>query len=118
MDDDTLGGWINVSMPCLSYVNFVDALENGRFYATTGPEIHDFYIDEDRDILVVNCSAVCRLLVKGIHTVKAARISARKDSITHAEIPLAPIRKKEPFVRLELMTTDGKKAYSQPYWFE
>ena len=59
-----------------------------------------------------------RLLVKGIHTVKDARISAREDSITHAEIPLAPIRKKEPFIRLEIMDSKGKRAYSQPYYFE
>ena len=118
VDDDTLGGWINVSMPELTYANFIDAVENGRFYATTGPEIHEMYIDEERDLLVIRCSPVRRLLVKGIHTVKATRISAREDSITYAEIPLEPIRKKEPFIRLELMTTDGKTAYSQPYWFD
>ena len=35
-----------------------------------------------------------------------------------ARIPLAPIREKEPFFRLELMDTHGRRAYSQPYWFE
>ena len=118
VDDGTLGGWINISMPELNYANVIDALENGRFYATSGPEIYDLYIDEERDVLVVNCSPVMRLLVKGIHTVKDARISAREDSITHAEIPLAPIRKKEPFIRLEIMDSKGKRAYSQPYYFE
>lgn len=116
-ENDTCGGWIQVSMPTLSYANFFDALENGRFYATTGPEIHDLYIDEERDVLVVNCSPVSRLLIKGIHTLRAERICTREDSITHAEFPLEPIRKKEPFIRLEIMDTKGKRAYSQPYYF-
>ena len=44
--DDTCGGWIEISMPSLSHANFADALENGRFYATSGPKILDYYIDE------------------------------------------------------------------------
>lgn len=118
VEDGTLGGWINISMPELNYSNFIDAMENGRFYATSGPEFEELYIDEARDLLVLRCSPVRRVLVKGIHTVKAVRLCAREDSITYAEIPLAPIREKEPFFRLELITTDGKRAYSQPYYFE
>lgn len=116
--DDTLGGYIMMSMPSLSYENFVDALENGRFYASSGPEIHDLYIDEERDVLVLNCSAVQRVIVKGVHTVKGARIDARDDTITHAEIPLAPIRAKEPFIHVQLMDSQGRRAYAQPYWFD
>ena len=116
-EDDTCGGWINISMPTLSYVNFFDALENGRFYATTGPEIHELYIDEERDVLVVSCSPVKLVLIKGIHTRQVDRILKREDSITHAEFPLSQIRKKEPFIRLEIMDSKGKRAYSQPYYF-
>ena len=59
-----------------------------------------------------------RVLIKGIHTVRSVRLCAREDTITEARIPLAPIREKEPFFRLELMDTHGRRAYSQPYWFE
>lgn len=116
--DDTFGGYIMISMPKLTYENFVDAFENGRFYASTGPEIQDLYIDEEKDVLVLNCSPVRRVLVKGIHTLRALRLDAYGDTITHAEIPLEPIRQKEPFFRLELVTSDMKRAYSQPYWFD
>jgi hypothetical protein len=116
--DDTLGGWIMISMPELSYSAFAEAMENGRFYATTGPAIDKLYIDEERDMLIVECSAVQRLLVKGIHTVKAVRINGKGDTITQAEIPLAPVREKEPYLRLELIDSLGRRAYSQPYWFD
>jgi len=116
--DDTLGGYIMISMPELSYSAFIDAMENGRFYASSGPEFQELYIDEERDMLILRCSGVRRVLVKGIHTVKAVRLNAREDSITYAEIPLAPIRVKEPFLRLEIMDSQGRRAYSQPYWFD
>ena len=116
--DDTLGGYIMMSMPELSYENFADALEQGRFYASTGPEIKELYIDEERDVLVLDCSPVQRVIVSGVHTVKAHRVDAAGDSITHAEIPLAPIRAKEPFIFIQLVDTSGKRAYPQPYWFD
>ena len=97
---------------------FADAFENGRFYASSGPEIREYYIDEETDEIVVSCSPVARVLIKGIHTVRAHRVTSDKDDISYVRIPLTPIRKKEPFFRLEIMTTDGKRAYSQPYWFE
>jgi hypothetical protein len=116
--DDTLGGWVMISMPELSYAAFAEAMEQGRFYATSGPEIQELYIDEERDALVLRCSKVQRVLVKGIHTVKACRLNGGDDGITYAEIPLAPIRQREPFIRLELVDYRGKRAYSQPYWFD
>lgn len=114
--DDTLGGYIMVSMPALSYSNFVDAMENGRFYASSGVEIQELYID-DEDCLNLRCSPVQRVVVKGIHTLRALRYDSKADDITSVKIPLESIRKKEPFFRLELVSSDGKKAYSQPYYF-
>ena len=116
--DDTRGGFIMMSMPQLTYADFADALENGRFYASTGPEIKEFYIDEERDVLVLECSPVQRIIVSGVHTVKAARVDADGDTITHAEIPLAPVRAIEPFIFVQLMDSKGNRAYPQPYWFD
>lgn len=116
--NDTCGGWIMVSMPKLSYENFIKAFESGSFYASSGPELYNVFIDEERDVLVVDCSPVKHLLVKGIHTMRAFRVDAPDDSVTHAEIPLGDIRKKEPLIRIEAVTSDMKRAYSQPYWFD
>ena len=116
--DDTLGGYIMISMPELSHAAFVESFENGRFYASTGPAIHRLYIDEARDAVVLDCSPVRRVIVKGIHTACPFRLIARGDDITHAEIPLADIRRREPFFRLELATRSMRRAYSQPWWFE
>ena len=116
--DNTLGGYICISMPKLTYDNFIDAFKNGRFYASTGVEIKELYIDEDTDELVVSCSPVRQIIVKGVHTVPAVRLDGYENDYTHARISMSSIRGKEPFFRLELRTTDGKAAYSQPYYFE
>lgn len=116
--DNTLGGYIMVSMPSLTYDNFIDAFKNGRFYASTGVEIKELYIDEEADELVLSCSPVRQVIVKGVHTVPAIRLNGRGNDYTFARIPLKPIREKEPFFRLELRTCEGKTAYSQPYYFE
>ncbi len=115
--NDTCGGFVYISMPELSYEAFAEALENGRFYPSTGVEIYELYIDEEADELVLKCSGVNAINVKGVHTTPAKRISGYENELTEARIPLAPIREKEPFIRLELLTTDGKTAYSQPYYF-
>ena len=117
--DDTCGGWIQISMPELTYSNFMDAFENGRFYASNGPEFYDLYIDEERDMLVVRCSPVRVVIVKGIYVSAAARLIANDDSITYAEFPLEKnIRNIEPLIRVEIATTAKKWATSQPYWFD
>lgn len=115
--DDTLGGYIKISMPSLTYDNFIDALENGRFYASTGVDIYELYIDEQTDELVISCSPVKQVIIKGVHTVSAARLNGYGDDFTNVRIPMSEIREKEPFFRVELRTTDGKTAYSQPYYF-
>jgi hypothetical protein len=115
---DMGGGWIMISMPKLGHKEFVDAFENGRFYASSGPEFKECYIDEERDVLVVECSPVHVISVKGVHTVRAGRAIGHGDDLTYAEFPLETIREREPFIRVEAFRTDGKCAYGQPYYFE
>lgn len=116
--DNTLGGYVYISMPELTYDNFIDSFRNGRFYASTGVEIKELYIDEETDEIVLSCSPVRQVIVKGVHTVPIVRLNGYGDDYTHARIPLASIRGKEPFFRLELRTANGKTAYSQPYYFK
>ena len=55
--DSTLGGWINVMADELEYSKVFDALERGDFYASTGPEIKELYL-EDGTIKVKTSPAV------------------------------------------------------------
>jgi hypothetical protein len=116
--DDTLGGFIYISMPKLTHSAFIDAFENGRFYASTGPEIYDLYIDEDANELVINCSPVKSVMVKCFKFASALAVHHNKDDITTLRMPLDYIKNDSKyFFRVELLTTDGKRAYTQPYYF-
>ena len=114
---DMGGGYIMISMAELTYPAFVDAFENGRFYASSGPEFQNCCIDEATDTLIVDCSPVHAILIRGVHTQAKPRLVGYGNSLTHAEFPLKELREREPFIRLEIMTEEGARAYSQPYYF-
>jgi len=119
-DDDSCGGYINISMPSLTYENFIDAFENGRFYPSTGVEIKELYIDENTDELVIECSPVQTVIIKGTTCSSrgVTRICAKGNDVTIARISMSGIREKYPHFTVELRTTDGKIAYSQPYYLD
>ncbi|MBQ3493227.1 MAG: PHP domain-containing protein [Clostridia bacterium] len=119
-NDDSLGGYINISMPSLTYENFIDAFENGRFYPSTGVEIKELYIDEDTDELVIECSPVQTVIIKGTTCSSrgVTRICTKGNDVTSARISMSGIREKYPHFTVELRTTDGKIAYSQPYYLD
>ena len=118
-DKDVGGGYIQISMPSLTYENFIDAFSNGRFYASTGIDIKELYIDEKTDELVISCSPVARIITKGSTTTTSPYVLSEKNDITYARIPMKEIRAvHKTYFRLEFSTLDGKMAYSQPYYFE
>ncbi len=118
-NNDTCGGYIQISMPELNYKNFIDAFENGRFYASTGVEIKELYIDEQTDELVVSCSPVKRIITRGSSTRTSPYAASTKNDITSARLPMEKIRKHHKgFFRVELIAENGARAYSQPYYFE
>lgn len=46
-----LGGFIGVKAAALTHRDLLDAIRAGSFYASTGPEIRDFYVEEGRAYL-------------------------------------------------------------------
>ena len=115
---DVGGGYIQISMPSLTYENFIDAFSNGRFYASSGVEIKELYIDEETDELVISCSPVASIITKGATTMNPHVLSPNGD-ITYARMPMRKIRDAHKhYFRLEFLTLDGKQAYTQPYYFE
>ncbi len=45
-NSDSFGGWVVIFSPTLKYESITKALEDGRFYASTGPEIREFYVED------------------------------------------------------------------------
>ncbi len=98
-------GWVMVkaenSAPAI-----LRALEEGSFYASCGPEIHDFYVEDDR--AVVDCSdAVC----VSFRTLRKPLRKTAGEHVTHAECILGEgIR----YVRAVVRDARGRLAWTNP----
>ncbi len=58
-----LGGWVVVSAEDLTRTAVTDALRRGCFYSSNGPQIEDFYLDDD-GYLHISCSAARKIVFR------------------------------------------------------
>ena len=109
---DHFGGWVMVKAEANEPTALVSALKAGEYYASTGPDLHDFRIEGDK--VVVECSPVDNIVAIGAN---AASRSAHGDGLTRAELPLERFRK-GGWVRAAVQDAAGKRAWSNPIWLE
>ena len=108
---DRFGGWVMVKAPELTVECLLKALTAGHFYATQGPMIHDFHVEDG--VAEVECSPC-----EEVHFVTWP---ARGKSVynTHGQ-PLThllyPLKGGETYVRVECVDAQGRVAWSQPIW--
>jgi hypothetical protein len=111
MENDAGEGFIMVEAEELSEPAILAALRAGRFYASTGPEIHDVRLDGDT--LSVRCSPVSAINVIG-HTQHGKQWRAEPGSaLTEASYRL---RGQERYVRAECIDARGRTAWSNPFY--
>jgi hypothetical protein len=117
--------WTMVRAAERSQAAVLDALRSGRFYGSTGPEIH--HVELDDNTVVVRCSpAQSVTLVSSRH--RGARANAgrlgypnastilERDSaglITACRLEKPPLA---PFGRIEVCDPQGRKAWTNPLW--
>ncbi|MBR5519471.1 MAG: hypothetical protein IKU55_02015 [Clostridia bacterium] len=111
-DEDGCGGWIMVSCDELTVESVTEAIAAGSFYATTGPRIEALY--EENGEIVLKCSPCeCVRFVQFEHRGRAVRAADHSDSVTEARFAYNPGAK---YVRVECIRSDGKKAWSNPFY--
>ena len=110
-----MGGFTMIKAPVLAYDAIIKALDAGDYYCSTGPEIHDLYLEDGR--LCLDCSPVRRIALqcKGIGS--AAGRCAEEDCLTHFEweIP-ADAAERFGFLRFVLTDSQGRRAFTNPYY--
>ncbi len=107
---DAFGAWVWVRSPTLEPVALVDALKAGDYYTSQGPEIHDIQIDGDE--VSISCSPAASIYATGVAT-RAA--SAHGDGFTEARLPLDLFM--DAYFRVTVIDAAGKRAWSNPIWF-
>lgn len=105
--------WVLVKSKDHSQASILSALKSGAFYSTQGPEIKSLRLVGMK--LSIECTAAKRVLVNGQGYALAFKAG---ESITRTTIALenTPIAK-SPWFRVIVTGIDGRRAWSNPYWF-
>lgn len=95
----------------LEYRTVTEALRNGNFYATTGPEIHELYVEGDK--LYVKCSDAVKIMMNtGIRAANAA-YPTDGGFVNEAEFQIKP---GHGYVRITVKDARGECAYTNAYF--
>ena len=113
------GAWVMVGARSLEYSSVMNALENGDFYMSCGPEIHSITVENN--ILKVTCSDA-RHIALTTHGRDARRVDATgEDWIREAEFDLTNFITKadgdsSTYIRLTVTAPDGTYAATRAYY--
>lgn len=111
MTHDAFGGWMMVEADSLDPDALLESMKAGRYYSSTGPEIHDIRFEGDE--VYIKCDPASTICAQG----RGARSKTEMgDGITEARFPID--RFKDSYMRLSVITAEGKKAWSNPFWFD
>lgn len=111
--EDSFLGWVNIEADNLEYNEIINAIKNGEFYASTGPEIYSLKVDGERIKIETSPVKEIGLCTKGR---RAPKITAKEgEFITSAEFD---IKDNDGYFRLRVIDTNGKRAYTQAYFLD
>ena len=121
--DASFGGWVMVKSKELKYDAIYEALKNGEFYSSTGPEIEELYIEDG--IINIKTSKVKAIDISSDKRY-ATRLSAEEgEYLTAASIDvnwyLSLCDKniiKNQYLRITLIDENGKVAHTRAYFIE
>ena len=105
-------GWIAIKADKLEYNTITDAMVKGHFYASTGPEILDLYVEDG--VLHVKTSAVCKITLTAL-TRFYSTVLDEEGNLTQASFEIKPDHDN---YRLTIVDKDGNKAYTNAFSVE
>ncbi len=111
-EPDSFGGWVMVKAEANDPDLLLQALKNGDFYASQGPELRGVEVEGDR--IRVESSAVEAVIVQGHGQ---AALAVHGASMTRAELKLAKFAD-SPWIRVTVVDRAGNRAWSNPIWME
>ena len=107
--DDRFGGWIMVKAPELTKDAIMESLEQGSFYASSGPKIYDYRVKDGT--VFIECSPVRAIHFVTYENWGHSTFAGRNGTITSAEYHL---KGTEKYVRVECEDLSGRTAWSNP----
>jgi len=113
----------NDQIPTLNYDAVMNSLEKGDFYSSTGPEIHELYLEDG--ILTVKCSEASLIRVNTERRVSMIQ-KAKEEPLTQVTFDMksyfdGSFEKNmpcEPYFRVTVQDKEGKRAYTRAYFLD
>ena len=102
-------GWVWVKAAALTQQAILSALQQGHFYASSGPQIDDVTLEGD--LVVVRCSPAVAVDFVGMGPFSRRILAPPGETLTEARHRL---RKWQRYVRVAVQDTQGRWAWSNP----
>lgn len=108
-------GWVRVRARDNSINAILEALREGKFYSSCGPEIYDFYVENG--VAVIECSAAAKIRLHcDMHPTRIVR--SEDGSLTRAEFETKDWSGEYSYVRAVVIDKDGKYAWTNPIFLD
>jgi hypothetical protein len=104
-------GWTWVKAPALTQESILHALEEGLFYSSCGPLMHDLQLDAAKGEVHVQCSPAALIDFMGNGKYSRRIAAPPGEALTVATYRL---RKGQRYVRVACQDTQGHWAWSNP----
>ncbi len=110
---DSLGGFVMIKAEKLEYEAITDALFRGDFYASSGPEIYELYIEDG--MIKVKTSGAISIGMSTARRSAKTRFAKVGSLITEAEFPIDDGGK---YFRITVTDDKGRHAHSRAYFLD
>ncbi|MBQ4543857.1 MAG: hypothetical protein IJA19_06795 [Clostridia bacterium] len=108
-----LGGWTMINAEKLDYETVIDAMEKHNFYSSTGPEIKELYIEENKAYITYCKGSYATMSTEGR---RVSRINAEnKNGENTAVFEFLP---EDGYIRFDVIDKYGKRANTNAYFIE
>ena len=111
--DDSFGGFVMIKAKELKYDTIMQALFNGSFYASTGPEFDEIYIDNNE--IHIYCSSVSSINLTTDCRISKCIYAQNGNTINEAIIPLDF---ECNYFRITIKDSFGNYAYTNPFFIK
>lgn len=111
--NDSFGGFTMIKSEKLDYQSIIEALENGHFYASTGPEIKELYYEEGK--IHLTCSEASEVSMLTLGRIGKRVAGSDGEPITEA---VFDVEKDFGYVRFRVVDKCGKRAYTNAYYVD
>ena len=108
---DALGGWVQIKAESLTYENIAEALKNGDFYSSRGPEIQELWFEDG--YVHIKCSDARKISYGAGRRSAKAVWGKEGELLCEASFEVLP---EDKYFRLTVTDAEGNTANTNAYF--